>query len=197
MSQELLTPRIIIYPQGSIRPEHATDWISLPYFPGRTVFGDGSHPTTRLCAGAVDFICRQSIQNSVLDVGTGTGILARIARARGASFIAGTDICLDALSSARAHSDLDTHPVEILISDSTPDYLGERFNLVIANILEQPLCELASQLMAALAPQGVLLLSGFTRIQSPRLRVIFSNLGMIFESESHLNEWSLLMFRKP
>jgi ribosomal protein L11 methyltransferase len=71
------------------------------------VFGDGSHPTTRLCAGAVDLLCRQRIGMAVLDVGTGSGILARIAWARGAGFVVGTDIDPAAVARAKAHAELD------------------------------------------------------------------------------------------
>jgi len=174
-------------------------WISLPHIPD-AAFGDGSHPTTRLCAGVVDLLSRQEQPRSVLDVGTGTAVLARIARARGAQFVVGTDIDPDALISARTHIALDSHPQkglsDILISDSPPNHWGARFNLVVANILEGPLRELSSSLSAALAPQGVLLLSGFTRIQVPMLRLIFEGRGLTYLSESELDGWALLMFRR-
>jgi SAM-dependent methyltransferase len=73
----------------------------------RAVFGDGSHATTRLCAGAVDLLCRQRPGMAVLDVGTGTGILARIARARGARLVVATDIDPSAVVCAKAHAELD------------------------------------------------------------------------------------------
>jgi ribosomal protein L11 methylase PrmA len=71
------------------------------------VFGDGSHPTTRLCAGAIDLLCRRRPGLAVLDVGTGTGILARIAAARGATYVVGTDIDSTAVACAKAHAELD------------------------------------------------------------------------------------------
>jgi len=55
----------------------------------------------------VDLLCRQQPGVAVLDVGTGTGILARIARARGAGFVVGTDIDPIAVECARAHAELD------------------------------------------------------------------------------------------
>jgi ribosomal protein L11 methyltransferase len=158
------------------------------------VFGDGSHATTRLCAAAVDLLCRQRHPEAVLDVGTGTGVLARIARARGACFIVGTDIDPVALSSANAHSDLDAHAVEIHFGSETPDHWGPRFHLVVANILEAPLRLLAPALCRALMPGGVLLLGGFTRLQVPALRLLYENAGLTFVRHSYLDEWSLLMF---
>ncbi len=173
-------------------------WLALAQLPsqsgGGAVFGDGSHPTTRLCAGALDLLCRQRQPEAVLDVGTGTGVLARIARARGARFVVGTDVDPLALACAKAHSELDEHPVEIHLSGEAPDYWGSRFDLVIANILEEPLRSLAPSLSRALRPGGGLLLSGFTRPQSPALRVVCEKVGLTFASESHLEEWALLLF---
>jgi ribosomal protein L11 methyltransferase len=162
-------------------------------------FGDGSHPTTRLCAGAVDLLCRRSNSErnvqALLDVGTGTGVLARIGRAKKVPFVAATDIDRDALDAARANISLDSSPTSIHLSDASPDSWGPRFDLVVANILEEPLKHLAPALRAALAPRGMLLLSGFTPLQVPALRVAFEAQGLVFVSESTLSGWSLLLFR--
>ena len=192
-----IAPRVVVYPFGSVPPTLGEGWLALAQLaqrPGRrAVFGDGSHATTRLCAAAVDLLCRQRQPRTVLDVGTGTGVLARIARARGVSRIVGTDIDPDALSSARANSDLDAHPVAIHFSDAAPDQ-GVPFDLVVANILEAPLRSLAPALGRALRPGGILLLSGFTRPQVPALRVLYESLHLTFVRESTLEEWALLMF---
>ena len=194
-----LAPRIAVYWFGSPPPLMEAGGLALPQLPhdaGANVFGDGSHPTTRLCAGAVDQLCRQRQSKAVLDVGTGTGVLARIARARGAQFIAGTDIDPVALSSAEAHSALDAHPVGIHFGHEDPDYWGARFDLVVANILEEPLRQLAPALSRALLPGGFLLLSGFTRPQTPGLRVLYEKAEVTFVREAHLDEWSMLMFER-
>ena len=223
-----IAPRVATYPVGSTPAVAEPGWITLAQLvpaPGSSVvFGDGSHPTTRLCAAALDSLCRRrqperrdagqpersegnpekrqrrdsgrdaGQPESVLDVGTGTGVLARIARARGARFIVGTDIDPAALSCARAHSDLDAHPVEILLSPEAPDHWGARFDLVVANILEAPLRALAPALRGALRPGGLLLISGFTRPQTPALRVLYENAGLTLLGQSSLDGWSLLTF---
>jgi ribosomal protein L11 methyltransferase len=142
----------------------------------------------------VDLFCRQRQPKAVLDVGTGTGILARIARARGAFFVAGTDIDATALAVARAHGDLDSHPIGIHFGSESPDHWGAHFDLVVANILEAPLRDLAPALSRALRPEGVLLLSGFTRLQVPALRLHYEHEGLEFIRQAHLDEWALLMF---
>lgn len=191
-----LAPRVLLYVNGAA-PSCAEPGVltleRLPQSPiGSPVFGDGSHPTTRLCAGALDLLCRQRQPRAVLDVGTGTGVLARIARARGASFVVGTDIDPAALNCAGAHADLDTYPVAIHFGAQAPDHWGACFDLVVANILGPPLMELAGALSRAVAPAGVLLLSGITRPETPALRVSYERLGMKVRSESHLQEWALL-----
>jgi ribosomal protein L11 methyltransferase len=159
-------------------------------------FGDGSHPTTRLCAGAVDLLCRLNQPRSVLDVGTGTGILARIARARGVSYIVATDIDPIAITSAQTHIQFDRSTTSIELSTHLPDHWGPKFDLVVANILEGTLKMLAQNLTKAVSPGGLLLLSGFTPAQIPSLRTAFTSHGMKWKSTSTLDEWSILVFIK-
>ena len=163
---------------------------------GTFVFGDGSHPTTRLCAGAIDLLCRQHPVRAVLDVGTGTGILARIARARGATFVAGTDIDPAALVTATANAALDDPGVPIHFGDELPDAWGPVFDLVVANILAEPLVALAPRLAGALTAGGLLLISGFTRLQAQFLRQSFETHGLVCEREARDGEWVLLLFRR-
>jgi ribosomal protein L11 methyltransferase len=196
-----IAPRIVVYSQGAATPCVEPGWIALALLPAvaghPVVFGDGSHPTTRLCATAVDLHCRQRRPESVLDVGTGTGLLARIARARGAGFIVGTDVDPVALASANANAALDAHGVEIQFGSEAPDYWGARFDLVVANILEAPLRSLAPALSRALTLGGTLLLSGFTRVQIPALRTVYEHAGLTCVGHSDLDEWTLLTFARP
>jgi ribosomal protein L11 methyltransferase len=148
-----------------------------------------------MCAAAVDLLCRQRQPESVLDVGTGTGVLARIARARGARLIVATDIDPVALECARAHSELDAHHTTIQFSAEAPDHWGARFDLVVANILEETLRILAPALCRALSPGGILLLSGFTRLQIPAVRVLYEGAGMTMQRQSSAGEWALLAFQ--
>jgi ribosomal protein L11 methyltransferase len=207
MKGMVLAPRIRLYAAGSPCPQLEAGWIALAQHQvgtelpphgvrshsGAAVFGDGSHPTTRLCAAVLDQLCRHRQPHAVLDVGTGTGVLARIARARGATFVVGTDIDAEALAAAAANAALDAHPITIVLSAEAPDHWGARFDVVIANILEEPLRTLAPALGRALAAQGMLAISGFTRVQVPAMRVHYQCTGLDVIGHAHLEEWALLL----
>jgi ribosomal protein L11 methyltransferase len=198
MSEPLnIAPRVTMYPSGCALPAALPGWISLAQRRAAVspaAFGDGSHPTTRLCAAAVDFHCRGRQSPAVLDIGTGTGVLARIARARGARLIVATDADPAALSCARAHAALDAHPVGIQFSDLAPDHWGRQFDLVVANILQAPLQRLAPAMCRALVPGGVLLISGFTRAEAPSLHVRYEGAGLTLQGRAYCDEWVLLSF---
>lgn len=197
VQKTLLSPRVFLYSGHPAPCPSRSDELALEHLPQEGVFGDGSHPTTRLCAGALDSLCRLDHPAAVLDIGTGTGVLARIARARGAKRVVGTDIDSFALETARANAELDRHPVEIHWTYALPSHFGPSFDLVVANILEGPLCELADEIQKSLLPGGAVLLSGFTRLQIPQLISRFSSARLTWVSSSHLDEWSLLLFRNP
>ena len=186
---------VFLHPPHRIPNETPAGSILLPQNPGET-FGDGTHPTTRLSARAVDYWCRIYKPRSFLDVGTGTGVLARLARAHGVPFVAATDIDPIALRAAQENALLDRSPVPITIVDAAPDFWGARFDLVIANILEATLCDLAPALIAALGPGGTLMISGFTPLQLPALKTVYTGRGVTFEQEARLDEWALLRFRR-
>ena len=161
-------------------------------------FGDGSHPTTRLCARAVDLLCRSHPGCAVLDVGTGTGILARVARARGATRIVATDIDAAARAAAMRNIALDHGArVPIAVTDAAPDAGGAPFHVVVANILEGVLAALAPALVAALVPGGVLVLSGFTAPQTPFVRARFTALGVTLVQQAEHDGWHLVVVQAP
>lgn len=188
----LLAPGLWLHPADE-PPREGGLW--LPILPTRA-FGDGSHPTTRACARAVDLLCRQRRPAALLDVGTGTGLLARIARARGVADVVATDIDPLALDAAREHIALDTSATSITVDDRSPDSWGPRFDLVVANILKEPLHALAPPLAGALSPGGTLLLSGFTPVQAPAMTVRYEAVGLSATSHSTLDGWSLLMMTR-
>ncbi|AIG65232.1 50S ribosomal protein L11 methyltransferase [Weissella tructae] len=123
-------------------------------------FGTGTHPTTRLMLQALTFVMRGG--ERVLDVGTGSGVLAIAAKHLGADYVLGTDIDEVAVRSAQGNLDLNpvASDIDVQVSDLLKDVDAGDFNLVIANMLSEVLFPLIPTLPDVLVPGGTLLLSG-------------------------------------
>ncbi len=156
-------------------------------------FGTGHHETTTLCARATREAVRSGCKR-VLDIGTGTGILAMIAAKSGANYIVGTDN--DPVACDVARENIEHNKLNVKISDKDPDQLGERFDLVVANILANPLIELAPQIIQAIAPQGLLLLSGILETQASKVQAAYEAIGLKHAGTEQLGEWVLIRFTK-
>jgi ribosomal protein L11 methyltransferase len=101
--------------------------------PGRS-FGTGAHETTQLCLELVELLAHRAPLGSVLDVGTGTGVLAIAAARLGADFVAGVDIDNDALQSARSHAKKNNVDLSIVHADGSGAFRSSSFDIVIANL---------------------------------------------------------------
>jgi ribosomal protein L11 methyltransferase len=142
--------------------------ISLILDPGMA-FGTGSHPTTRLC---LEWLERKvSAQCSLLDYGCGSGILAIAAARLGAGRVAGVDIDPQAVEAAYANAE--RNGVTALFADSAQPVAGE-YDLVVANILSNPLRVLAPAICAHVRSGGQLALSGILREQAEEIIGIYS-----------------------
>ncbi|MGD8418150.1 MAG: 50S ribosomal protein L11 methyltransferase [Pseudomonadales bacterium] len=167
-------------------------------------FGSGSHPTTRLCltwlAGA-DLSGR-----TVLDYGCGSGILGLAALKLGAASVLAVDHDPQALLATRENaaynaldgdSDPEGHP---RLQVGLPDALGERrFDLVLANILANPLIELSHRLAAALRSGGTLILSGMLEYQVDEVMAAYPELDFqapVLEADEQGARWARLEARR-
>lgn len=136
-------------------------WSEPP--PGGTVvrldpglaFGTGSHPTTRLCLEWLHATLRGG--EAVLDYGCGSGILAIAAARLGATPVVGTDVDPQALAASRDNAAANAVDARFAVPDELP---GGAFDVVVANILANPLRLLAPAIAARVAPGGRLALSG-------------------------------------
>jgi ribosomal protein L11 methyltransferase len=147
---------LVVPPEGSVPPRYRRELLRLD---ASLCFGDGAHPTTVLCVEALERLYQRGTPRRVLDVGTGTGILAIAAARLGAQEVVAIDIDPLALHAARHHLALNGVDRRVSLSARLP---GGVFDLVVANLYFEPLLELAAALASRVAPGGALLVSGFT-----------------------------------
>jgi len=121
-------------------------------------FGTGSHPTTRLCMEWLEAHAPKGL--SVLDYGCGSGILAMVAAKLGASATIGVDIDAQAIEAARFNAERNACDISFFVPDDFAARGNERFDVVVANILSNPLKLMAPMLCGRVAPGGALVLSG-------------------------------------
>jgi ribosomal protein L11 methyltransferase len=155
-------------------------------------FGTGTHPTTSLCLAALSDLLEDRPGARVLDVGTGSGLLAIAARKLGASLVVGTDNDPVALRVARENADLNR--VDLRLGGGEVGAQAGPFDLVVANILANTLVELAPAITAQVAPGGVVLLSGILAPQEAEVRAAYLAAGLVplAGGDRHHGEWSLL-----
>jgi len=178
-------------------------WERYEAGPGETVidldpgmaFGTGLHETTRLCAKAMMDAVRTRGQapRSLLDVGTGSGILAIAAARLGIERIVGVDNDQGALAIARQNlSKNGFNDVELVGG------VGEArgtFDIVVANILLPTLVELSRTIQGLLAPSGTLILSGITLEQEDEAIASYTP-GLTHVRTERAGEWSAIIMRK-
>ena len=128
--------------------------INIRLDPG-VAFGTGSHPTTHLCLQWLDANVQKD--QTVLDYGCGTGILAIAAKKLGAANVLGTDIDPQAVDAAIDNAQANDAPAHFVLPEDMPE---GTFDIVVANILSNPLKLLAPALLARVKPHGHLVLSG-------------------------------------
>jgi len=143
--------------------------INLRIDPG-LAFGTGSHPTTLLCLRWL--ACRLPRGASVLDYGCGSGVLAIAAAKLGASVVTGVDIDAEAIAVSRANALANGATIKF----GLPEEIGNAgpFEVLIANILADPLELLAPVLASRVRSGGSIVLSGILERQAPALIAVYS-----------------------
>lgn len=159
-------------------------------------FGTGQHETTQLCCEAILGAVKESASRSlrILDVGTGTGILAFVGVLAGAHSAVGTDIDPEAITVASANAAKNGLSERVTFSGCDPDELNEQFDIVVANILALPLISLAEQITRAVKLGGRLFLSGLLTTQVDDVAKAYEALGMRERQTKALGDWALVSF---
>ncbi|WP_417910210.1 50S ribosomal protein L11 methyltransferase [Candidatus Electronema sp. PJ] len=197
--KQFFTP-FAIAPGLVIKPS----WESYTPKPGEQVleidpgmaFGTGQHASTKLALGLVQSCLRNGPLERVLDVGTGTGILAMAAALFGAKVITAIDNDPEAVQAAAENIALNGLEHQIAVAVTPLSELHGSFNLICANILHDVLVELAPALVARLVPQGQLVLAGLLRgEQEESIVSVYGQLGLTLQQAVYEEDWVALLLR--
>ena len=183
-----VSERLWIVPSWHAAPDPAA--VNLVLDPGMA-FGTGSHATTRLCLEWLERNVRSGC--SVLDYGCGSGILAIAAARLGAGTVAGVDIDPLAVEAARANAE--RNGVMATFHDSAQPVTGA-YDLVVANILSNPLRLLAPAICAHVRRGGRLVLSGILREQADEIMTIYGQ-WLPMQVADFREDWVCLAGTKP
>jgi ribosomal protein L11 methyltransferase len=155
-------------------------------------FGTGHHATTRLCLAALQ---RTPVSGAVvLDVGTGSGILAIAAARLGAARTRGIDFDVDAIQSA--NENLARNPEAVTVSFEVAEIALDlpRSDIVLANLTGALLARAAPALLAALSPGGTLVVSGILEAEEDEVVRAFPACDVVWRQQE--DEWVGLMFKR-
>jgi ribosomal protein L11 methyltransferase len=161
-----ISARLWIVPSWHEFPD--PDAINLELDPG-LAFGTGSHPTTRLCLQWLDSNVRGG--ESILDYGCGSGILAIAAKKLGAGQVVGIDIDPQAVQAAAQNAERNHVAARFYLPDAAPE---AQYDVVVANILSNPLKVLAPALSALVRRGGRIALSGVLAEQAEDVGGVYS-----------------------
>ena len=160
-------------------------------------FGTGTHGTTQLCMEALEKRVRRRNGTAVLDVGTGSGILAIVAAKLGAQEVWGIDT--DPMAVEAARENVERNGVKDMVRIRKGDVwrIQKTFDVVVANIDFKGLKRLKGPLLRHLNGKGFLILSGILKEEEDRIRHDYlENRALRVVEMKHREEWACLVFKR-
>lgn len=189
---EKVTDRIVIKPTWEPF-EAAEGEIVIEIDPGMA-FGTGTHATTRGCLRLIEEVVLKGGMTTMLDVGTGSGILAIAAAKLGVERTIATEIDATAVKVAEENILLNRVDGQVRVARIKLEMIQVMFNLVVANIIAEELVRLSKPLKDRVLPGGYLILSGIITEKMAMVKEAFVALSL--EKEIIDGEWVSLLYKK-
>lgn len=188
--------RVVIVPTWEPYAPNPDDLV-LTLDPGMA-FGTGHHETTRLCLQWLEHVMeewRHPAPPSLLDVGTGSGILAMAGALLGFHPVVGVDNDPEAVAVAEENRAMNPKAASVRFVTATPDGVPGTFAVVVANIQAGPLMAMAEDLTRLVEPGGRLGLCGVLSDQAASVISRYESLGFPMQHQWRDGEWVLVAFR--
>lgn len=190
-----LTDSIFVLPSGAKRPEK--EYHTIIEIDPYDSFGDGHHPTTRLCGGLLIHILDEYLNKvnsdciSILDIGTGSGILSIAAWTKGIRDIELFDYDPVAVMKAAVNLKLNgINTLEPFTADIYNYNTEKNFDIIMANLLSRLLEDNLKKIASFLKPGGRLILSGIGNIWADNMKNFFKTCNLKIIEHRILDDWS-------
>lgn len=179
-----VTERITVVPSW-IEYKPRENEIIITLDPG-CAFGTGTHQTTQLCMKALEKYVKKD--DSVADIGTGSGILAILAKKLGAGYVYGCDNDETVIDVCIENSEINKEK-NIKFELNTADKITEKFNFVCANILHNVLAEIMGDLKNIMQPNSKMILSGILEEKKPVVLDAIKKYDLKIVEELKQDQW--------
>ncbi len=185
-----LTKNFSVYPPNYLKNEKPLDQSKTIFIRRGLAFGTGKHETTQMVAEAM--ISYKNQNHSLLDVGSGSGILSILAEKIGFEKIRGVETDEKAQKNGLENFSLNQCS-KILLSENIQT-VQENYEMIVANLLTPTILYLQEKILQRLEPNGILILSGITRSEENQIREAFQDHNLL--ELKHLEEWCCFVYQK-
>ena len=186
------------YVYGShIQDAPPVDLIPL-HIEAATAFGSGQHESTEGCLKALSFLDAQQKFTHPLDMGCGSGILAIGMALMWKVPVTACDNDPEAVrvTLENGHKNAVNHLIDAEVSEGFTALQNKTFDIITANILASPLCQMAEDVKRALLPGGFVILSGLLNRQAEDVIDAYRSVGIKLANQIFVGDWSTLIMRK-
>ena len=190
-----ISERFTIVPTWEDYTPVSTDELIIELDPGMA-FGTGTHPTTVMCLQALEKVVKQG--DSVVDVGTGSGVLSVGAALLGASQVHALDLDLVAVNAAKENVELNKvdHVVEVFHGNLL-DTVKEPADVVVANILAEIIMTFTDDAFSIVKPGGYFVTSGIIGAKKEDVKNALIASGFDIEEVLMMEDWVAIIAKRP